>query len=83
MRRQEIPYNQVRTQLSAVAIMAGGDVRRGTRPRRGKETQKVHVKLNSPILRSMIVAASGGFLFGFDTAALAAAVTLSNRFAHL
>jgi len=55
----------------------------GTKPPRRKETQKVHVKLNSHILRGTIVAASGGLLSGFDTAALAAEVTLSYRFAHL
>jgi hypothetical protein len=41
------------------------------------------VKLNSYILRSTIVAALGGLLFGFDITALAAEVTLSDRSTHL
>jgi sugar porter (SP) family MFS transporter len=36
-----------------------------------KNFQEIHVKLNSYILRSTIVAALGGLLFGFDTAVIA------------
>jgi hypothetical protein len=43
----------------------------------------INVKLNSYIWRSSIVAALGGLLFSLDTAALAAEVTLSDRFTHL
>ena len=45
--------------------------------------QEIHVKLNSYILRSTIVAALGGLLFGFDTVDLAPEVTLSDRSTHL
>ncbi len=41
------------------------------------------MKLNSYILRSTIVAALGGLLFGFDTTDLAAEVTLSDCSTHL
>jgi SP family arabinose:H+ symporter-like MFS transporter len=43
----------------------------GTDTRHGKETQEIHVRLNTYILRSTIVAALGGLLFGFDTAVIA------------
>jgi len=45
--------------------------------------QEIHVKLNSYILRSTIVTAFGGLLFSFDTAALPAEDTLSDRSTHL
>ena len=45
--------------------------------------QEIHVKLDSYILRSTIVAALGGLLFGFDNPALAVDVALSDRSTHL
>lgn len=56
---------------------------RGTDPHQGKETQVIHVKLNSYILRSTIVAALGGLLFGFDTAVIAGTTHALSTLYHL
>jgi MFS transporter, SP family, arabinose:H+ symporter len=56
---------------------------RGTDPHQGKEIQEIRVKLNSYILRSTIVAALGGLLFGFDTAVIAGTTHALSTLYHL